>query len=175
MPLNLNAKKEIVEEVRAMAGVSSSVVVVNYRGLKVSELTQLRSKARAMGAVNVLIARNTLMIRGVQDTPFSCIQDACVGPSLFVFSQEDPGAGARLCKDFGKNREKFVIKALSVGGRLYAAQDLDTVARLPTREQALSMLLSVMKAPIAQFVRTLAEPAAKLVRTIDAVGEQKKG
>lgn len=173
MPLNLDAKKKIVADFRAIVEKATSAVIADYRGLTVSELNEFRVKARAMGGVYVQIVRNTLVKRAVEGTEFSCLQDACVGPSVFVFSQEDPGAGARLCKEFGKNRDKFSVKALSVGGQLYSANDLDAIASLPTRDQSLSMLLSVMKAPVAQFVRTLAEPCAKFVRTVAAVGDQK--
>ena len=91
------------------------------------------------------------------------------GPLILAFSKEDPGAAARVVKEFAKGNDKLVPTLVSLGGQVYPAADIDRVASLPTKAQALSMLLGVMKAPVTKFVRTLAEPAAKLVRTIDAI------
>jgi large subunit ribosomal protein L10 len=171
--LRLEDKKAIVAEVADVAGRALSAVAAEYRGLTVGELTELRAKARAAG-VYVRVVRNTLARRAVQDTPFSCMQEMLMGPLLLAFSKEDPGAAARLVRDFAKDHDKLVVKALSVGGKLLSAKDLEALANLPTRDQALATLLSVMLAPITQFVRTLAEPHAKMVRTVDAVRAQKQ-
>lgn len=173
MVLRLEDKKAIVAEVADVAGRALSAVAAEYRGLTVGELTELRAKARAAG-VYVRVVRNTLARRAVQDTPFSCMQEMLMGPLLLAFSKEDPGAAARLVRDFAKDHDKLVVKALSVGGKLLSAKDLEALANLPTRDQALATLLSVMLAPITQFVRTLAEPHAKMVRTVDAVRAQKQ-
>ncbi|HEV2614184.1 MAG TPA: 50S ribosomal protein L10 [Gammaproteobacteria bacterium] len=173
MVLRIEDKKAIVAEVAEVAGRSLSAVAAEYRGLTVSELTELRSNARKIG-VYMRVVRNTLARRALQDTPFSCMQDILVGPLLLAFSQEDPGAAARLIRDFAKDHDKLVVKALSVGGKLLAPKDLNALANLPTREQALATLMSVMLAPITQFVRTLAEPHAKLARTVAAVRDQKQ-
>lgn len=173
MPLNLDAKKEIVAQIRTIAETATSAVVADYRGLTVAQLHKFRVQARGLG-LNVHVVRNTLVRRAVEATEFSCIQEVCVGPSIFVFSQEDPGAAARLCREYAKNHEKFSVKGLSLGKTLLSPQHLEAVANLPTRDQAISLLMAVVKAPVAQFVRTLAEPHAKLVRTIAAVGHQKE-
>src|SRR5699024_9685718 len=95
------------------------------------------------------------------------------GPLLYAFSMEDPGAAARLVKDFSKENEKLVARLVAVGAELHDVSELERLASLPTRDQAIAMLMGVMKAPIEKFVRTLAEPHAKLVRTVAAVIDSK--
>ncbi|MDX2164460.1 MAG: 50S ribosomal protein L10 [Gammaproteobacteria bacterium] len=173
MVLRLEDKKAIVAEVAEVAGRSLSAVAAEYRGLTVSELTELRSSARKVG-VYMRVVRNTLARRALEGTEFSCMQEILVGPLVLAFSQEDPGAAARLIRDFAKEHEKLVVKALSIGGKLLSPKDISVLANLPTREQALATLMSVMVAPITQFVRTLAEPHAKFVRTVAAVRDKKQ-
>lgn len=172
MPLRLEDKKALVAEVNGVAAEALSVVGAEYRGLTVGQMTELRANARKSG-VYLRVVKNTLARRAVEGTEFECIQDALKGPLLLAFSQEDPGAAARLVKDFAKDNEKLVPTVVSVGGELLAAGDLERLASLPTREQALAMLLGVMQAPITKLVRTLAEPHAKLVRTVAAVKDAK--
>ena len=93
---------------------------------------------------------------------------------MLAFSKDDPGAAARVVKDFAKAHEKLVATLVSLGGQVLPGAELEKVASLPTREQALSMLLGVLKAPIQKFVRTLAEPPAKLARTLAAIRDQKQ-
>jgi large subunit ribosomal protein L10 len=171
--LRLEDKKVIVAEIANVASGAFSAVAAEYRGLTVEEMTELRSNARKSG-VYMRVVRNTLARRALADTEFSCMQEILVGPLVLAFSKEDPGSAARLMKEFAKNHEKLVVKALSVSGKLLSAKDLDMLANLPTRDQALALLLSVMKAPITQFVRTVREPYAKLVRAVDAVRRQKE-
>lgn len=173
MALRLEGKKEIVAEVAEIAKQSLSAVAASYAGLTVAQLTALRKSARQSG-VAVKVVRNTLARRAFQGTQFACMDEALVGPLILAFSQEDPGAAARLMKDFAKKFEKLEVRALSLDGKLLAAKDLNAVASLPTRDQAIALLMSVMKAPVVQFVRTLAEPHAKLVRTIAAIRDKKQ-
>lgn len=173
MVLRLEDKKAIVAEVADVAGRALSAVAAEYRGLTVSELTELRSTARKNG-VYIRVVRNTLARRALQDTPYACMQDILVGPLVLAFSQEDPGAAARLIRDFAKEHDKLVVKALSVGGKLLSPKDINALANLPTREQALATLMSVMLAAVTKFVRTLAEPHAKLTRTVAAVRDKKQ-
>jgi large subunit ribosomal protein L10 len=168
MGLRLEDKQAIVTEVQAVAQTAHSVVAAEYRGLTVSQLTGLRAKARQAG-VYMRVVKNTLARRAVTGTPYECIADSLKGPLILAFSKEDPGAAARVVKEFAKGNDKLVPTLVSLGGQVYPAADIDRVASLPTKAQALSMLLGVMKAPVTKFVRTLAEPAAKLVRTIDAI------
>ncbi len=173
MALNLEQKKAIVAEVAEVAVNAVSAVAAEYRGLSVTQTNQLRFKARDM-KVHIRVVRNTLAKRALANTAFECMQDALTGPLVLAFSKEDPSAAARLFKDFAKANEKFNIIALSIGGKLLHAKDLDAVASLPTKNEAIAQLMAVLKAPISQFVRTLAEPHAKLVRVVAAVRDQKQ-
>lgn len=173
MPLNLEGKKAIVEEVSQVAKDAVSLVGADYRGLSVTALTSLRSEA-AKNGVYLKVVRNTLAKRAVQDTDFSCVADKLVGPLILGFSLKEPGAAARIMRDFAKEHEKFEIKLVSLSGEAYGPESLDKVASLPTYEEALSMLMNVMLAPITKLVRTMAEPYSKLVRTVAAVKDQKQ-
>lgn len=172
MPLNLEDKRAIVSSVNAVASDALSAVVADYRGLTVSQMTELRGKARDTG-VYLKVIRNTLAKYAVRDTEFECLDDALVGPTLLAFSQEDPGSAARLVKDFAKENDALEVRALAVGGVAYGAQDIDILAKLPTRDEAISQLMSVMQAPVAKFVRTANEVPGKFVRTMAAVKDQK--
>jgi large subunit ribosomal protein L10 len=171
--LRLNDKKTIVAEVAAVAKQATSVVAASYSGLTVAQLTNLRKLSREAG-VHVRVVRNTLARRAFEGTKFACMDPALVGPLLLAFSKEDPGAAARVFRDFAKKVEKLQVKALSVDGALLAAKDLNRLANLPTRDEAIAQLMSVMQGPITKFVRTLVEPHGKLVRTIAAVRDQKQ-
>lgn len=173
MTLKLDDKKAIVAEVADVANQALSVVAADYRGLTSAEMTDLRAKARETG-VHLKIVRNTLARLAFTGTPYECLNDSLVGPVILAFADEDPGATARLMRDFGKEHDQLNVKSLSLGGKALDAQQLEAVANLPTRDQALAQLLSVMQAPIAKFVRTLAEPHAKLVRTLAAVRDKKQ-
>ena len=146
MALNLEQKKEVVAELANVAAKAHSLVAAEYAGLTVGQLTELRAKARQSG-VYLKVAKNTLVSRAVQGTEFECVKDALVGPMLYAFSQEDPGAAGRLIKDFAKANERLKTKLVAIGGQMYPASHVDRLASLPTRDQALAMLLGVMKAP----------------------------
>lgn len=173
MALNLEDKKAIVAEVNETAASALSLVIADSRGCTVEEMTSLRKQAREAN-VYVRVVRNTLAKRAVSGTEFECADEAFVGPSLLAFSMEDPGAAARIFKDFAKEHDSFEVRALAVSGQLMGAEQLDVLAKLPTREQALSMLMSVMQAPVAKLVRTVNEVPGKLVRTVAAVRDQKQ-
>ena len=173
MPLNLEGKKALVEEVSAVAAKALSVVAAEYRGLTVTQMTDLRSKARASG-VYMRVVKNTLARKALVGTSFEIIGPKLKGPLVLAFSKDDPGAAARVVKDFAKAHDKFVPTLVSLGGQLLSAKDLDKVASLPTKEQAIAQLMGLLKAPIQKLVGTLAAPQAKLVRTIAAVRDQKQ-
>ena len=172
MALSLADKKQIVSEVAAVAESAHSAVAAEYRGLTVEEMTDLRVKAR-QGGVYLRVVKNTLARRAFEGTEFECMSDQLVGPLVLAFSQEDPGSAARLIKDFAKEHSKLEVKVLAVGGEVLAASDLDRLASLPTRDQAISMLMAVMRAPLDKFARTLNEVPGKLVRTVAAVRDAK--
>lgn len=173
MPLNLNDKKAIVAEVSEVASQSISLVVADYRGVNVPDMTELRSKAREAG-VYLKVVRNTLARRALQGTPFECVEGVLVGPIICGFAQNEPGAAAKLFKEFGKSNNALEVKALVVGGEYYEADKLDMVASLPTKQEALSMLARTLMAPVTNLARTLAEPATKLARALDAYQQSKE-
>ena len=155
MALNLDSKKAVVEEVAQYAAKAHSAVAAEYRGLTVTELTVLRKTARETG-VYLRVIKNTLAKRAIAGTEFECMQDALVGPLLIAFSMEDPGCAARLISDFAKTHDKLITKVVAIGGQSYDASELARLARLPTRNQGISLLMSVMKAPVEKLARTLA-------------------
>jgi large subunit ribosomal protein L10 len=171
MALRLEDKKAFVKEVNAVAGESLSAVAAEYRGLTVAEMTELRRDARNAG-VYLRVVKNTLARRAVQGTDFECMQDTLKGPLLLAFAKEDPGAAARVIKDFAKEHDVLQAVSLSIGGQLLPGSDLGKLADLPTLDQARGMLLGVMMAPMSKLVRTLAEPPAMLARTMSARASQ---
>jgi large subunit ribosomal protein L10 len=173
MALNLEDKKALVAEVNAVAATALSVVAAEFRGLTVSQMTELRSKARTAG-VYVRVVKNSLARKAMAGTSFECMSPILKGPLVLAFSKDDPGAAARVVKAFAKDNDKLVTTAVSLGGQLLAASALEKVASLPTREQALAALMGVMKAPIQKLAATLAAAPSKLVRTLAAVRDQKQ-
>jgi large subunit ribosomal protein L10 len=173
MTLKLNDKKEIVAEVAEVASKAVSVVAADYRGLTASQMTKLRANART-AKVSLRIVRNTLARIALTGTDFECLNSSLTGPILLAFSSDEPGATAKLMRDFAKENNKLDVRAISLGGQLYDKSHLDSVAKLPTKDEAIARLMSVMQAPIAKLVRTMAEPHAKLVRTIAAIRDTKQ-
>ena len=157
MALNLSQKQAVVAELTDVAAKAHSLVAAEYAGLTVAQMTAMRKKARETG-VYLRVVKNTLASRAVVGTEYECIQDALVGPLLYAFSTDDPGAAGRLIKEFAKGNDKLQAKVVSMGGKLLA--DLDVLATLPTRDQALSMLLSL-----------LAEPATRVARALKAIAD----
>ncbi|MGH8503104.1 MAG: 50S ribosomal protein L10 [Gammaproteobacteria bacterium] len=173
MALSLAEKQQIVSEVAAVAATAHSAVAAEYRGLTVETLTELRARARSE-QVYLRVVKNTLARRAVAGTAFECMQSGFTGPLILAFSREDPGAAARLVKDFASQHDQLRTRLVAVGGQLMDASALERLASLPTREQALSQLLAVMQAPMAKLVGILAAPHAKLVRTLAALRDRKQ-
>ena len=173
MALSLEEKKAVVAEVSEVAASAHSAVAAEYIGLDVEKMTQLRAKARE-SAVYMRVVKNSLERRALEGTNFECMNDALTGPLILAFSQEDPGAAARVISDFTKENDKLVVKLVSIGGKLLAPGDIKRLANMPTKEQAISMLMSVMNAPVTKLARTLNEVPGKLVRAVAAVRDQKQ-
>ena len=173
MTLSLEEKQAIVAEVAEVAAKAHSAVCAEYAGLTSNQMNTLRKEART-GGVYLRVIKNTLARRAVKGTEYEGMAEVIKGPMVLAFSQEDPGAAARVIKAFAKDHEKLVVKALSIGGKVLGPADLERLASLPTKDQAISMLMSVMQAPIAKLARTLNEIPGKMVRTVAAIGEQKK-
>ena len=172
MALNLEQKKAVVAEVSQIAAGAHSAVAAEYRGLTVDEMTELRKKARESG-VYLRVVKNNLAKRAVEGTEFECMSTGMVGPLIYAFSQEDPGSAARLVRDFSKDHDLLSVRLIAIGGQLLEPGDLKRLADLPTRDEAISMLMAVMKAPLDKFARTLNEVPGKLVRTLAAVKDSK--
>ncbi len=168
MALTLTEKKAVVSEVADMASRAHAVVAAQYRGLTVGQLTELRANARANG-VYLRVVKNSLARLAIQDTEFECMQDGLKGPLMLAFSIDDPSSAARVLRDYAKENDKLILSFGAIGGQTLEASELSKLADMPTYDQAISMLMSVMQAPIGKFVRTLNEVPAKLVRTVEAV------
>ena len=173
MPIGLKEKQAIVAEVNDTASKALSAVIADYRGVSVDSMTSLRKRARDVG-VQVRVIRNTLAKRAFEGTDFECMSEVLLGPNVIAFSIEDPGAAARVCKDFAKTNDKFEIRALSVGGKLLPADQIDALAKLPTRDQAISLLMMVMLEPVAKLAKTFNDVPAKVTRVVAAVRDQKQ-
>ena len=173
MALNLEAKKALVAEVAEVAAHAQAVVAAEYRGLTVAQMTELRAKARRQG-VYMRVVKNTLARKALAGTMFAAVGPKLKGPLVLAFSKDDPGAAARVVKDFARAHGKLVATLVALGGQVLPGAELEKVAGLPTREQALAMLLGVLKAPITKLVGTLAAPAGKLARTVAAIRDQKQ-
>ena len=174
MPLSLDEKKAVVAEVANVASSAHSAVAADYRGLTVHEMTALRQKARAQN-VYLKVVKNTLASRAVEGTDFECMSEGLTGPLMLAFSTEDPGSAARVIKEYAKSASRLEVRAVAIGGHVYGPAELDRVASLPTRDEALAQLAGTLRAPLDKFARTLNEVPGKLVRTVEAVRAQKAG
>ena len=172
MSLNLEGKKEVVAEVSARVATAQAIVLAEYRGLPVEDITNLRKQARASG-VYLRVLKNTLARRAVQGTPFEKLADQMVGPLAYGIS-DDPVAAAKVLHGYAKKNDKLVIKGGALPGQVMSAKEVGSLATMPGREQLLAMLLGTMQAPIAKFVQTLNEVPSKFVRTVAAVRDQKE-
>ncbi len=170
MSLNLEEKKAVVAEVSAQVAGAQTVVVAEYRGITVEDMTKLRAKARKEG-VYLRVLKNTLVRRAIADTPFAGIADQLVGPLAYGISR-DPVAAAKVMHEFAKGNEKFVVKAGAMPNFVMSAKDVGNLASMPSREELLAKLLGTMQAPVAQFVRTLNEVPTKFVRGLAAVRDK---
>ena len=171
--LTKDQKVTIVAEVAIIARNAQSAIAAEYRGLTVEQMTKLRHEARNAG-VYLKVVKNTLARRALTDTGYACMSDSLKGPLVLAFSKEEPAAAARIVRDFAKDNEKLVVKALALNGKLLSPGDLIALATMPTRDEALSRLLAVMKAPVEKLARTIKAPADKLVRTMAALRDQKQ-
>ena len=171
--LSKEQKEAIVAEVAIIARNAQSAVAAEYRGLTVEQMTKLRHEARNAG-VYLKVVKNPLARRALTDTGYACMSDSLRGPLVLAFSKEEPAAAARVVRDFAKDNEKLVVKALALNGKLLSPGDLLALATMPTRDEALSRLLAVMKAPVEKLARTIKAPADKLVRTMAALRDQKQ-
>ena len=172
MGLNLDEKKAVVAEVSAEVAKAQAIIVAEYRGLEVGNMTNLRREARKAG-VYLRVLKNTLARRAVEGTSFAGLSEHMVGPLVYGISP-DPVATAKVLNDFAKSNEKLVIKAGAMPNAVISATEVKALASMPSREELLSKLLGTMQAPVAQFVRTLNEVPARFVRAVAAVRDKKE-
>ncbi len=172
MSLNLEEKKAVVAEVSEQVSKAQAIVLAEYRGLEVGDMTKLRAQARKSG-IYLRVLKNTLVRRAVDGTPFSGLAGNMVGPLVFGIST-DPVAAAKVLSDFAKTNDKFVITAGALPNQVMDAKGIQALASLPSRDELLAKLLGTMQAPVATFVRTLNEVPSSLVRALAAVRDQKQ-
>ncbi len=171
--LTLEDKKAIVRSVAETASAAQSALAAEYSGLTVDEMTELRVKAREAG-VSVRVVKNTLARRAMSDTEFALMADALTGPLVLAFSMDDPASAARVLTDYAKEHKQLVIRAVALPGQMLRPEDAQSLAKMPTKDEAISMLMSVMRAPTQKLVQTLNEVPGKLVRTVAAVRDSKE-
>jgi large subunit ribosomal protein L10 len=171
LSLNLEQKKAVVVEVSEQVSTAQAIIVAEYRGLQVGEMTELRAQARKSG-VYLRVLKNTLVRRAVEGTPFSGLANEMVGPLVFGISS-DPVSAAKVLSDFAKANDKFIIKAGAMPNQVMDVNAVQALASLPSRDELLAKLLGTMQAPVAKFVRTLNEVPTKFVRGLAAVRDQK--
>lgn len=171
MSLNLEQKKAVVAEVSAQLKGAQAALVAEYRGLTVAQMTELRSKARK-SEIYLRVVKNTLARRAVAGSQFECLTDSFTGPLAFAIAK-DPVAAAKVLSDFAKDNDKLLIRAGAMGGKLMSIQQVQALAKLPSREQLLATLAGTLQAPIVKFARTLNEVPSKFVRALAAVRDAK--
>lgn len=155
MALNLDSKKVVVKEVAQYAAKAFSAVAAEYRGLTVTELTEMRKTAREIG-VYLRVVKNSLAKKAVAGTQFECMQESLTGPLILAFSMEEAGSAARLISDFVKTNDKLIPRIIAFDGKVHGESELVRLASLPTRDQGISLIMAVMKAPVGKLARTLA-------------------
>ena len=170
--LNRSEKAVVIEEVSAQVAAAKSIVLAQYRGLEVGDITGLRAQARKNG-VYLRVLKNSLARRAVVDSPFAGLADQMVGPLIYGISV-DPVAAAKVISDFAKTNDKLVVMGGSLPNSVFDAAGVKALATMPSREELLAKLLGTMQAPIAQFVRTLNEVPTKFARALAAVRDQKE-
>lgn len=173
MTLRLEDKQAIVAELHEVASQALSLVVVNARGVSVTDMVKIRAEARASN-VYMQVVKNTLIARAVADTSFSVLTDALQGPSLLAFALDSPGIAARICKKYASELDHFNVSMLVLDGELLEASRLEAVASLPTQEEGLALVMGTLQAPIAKLARTSNEIIGKFVRTLAAYRDQQQ-
>jgi large subunit ribosomal protein L10 len=173
LALRFSEKEAIVAEVAEVAKGAYSAIGAEYRGLTVGQMTSLRVEARKAD-VYVRVVKNTLARRALEGTDFACMGEALTGPLVLAFSKADPGSAARVAEAFAKQNEHFKVRLVAIGGKLLGPEDLSKVAKMPTYEEAISLFMATMKAPVQKLAATLNEVPGKLVRTIAAIRDAKE-
>ena len=172
--LNLEQKKAMVSEITRIANQAVSVVAANYRGLTVSEMSELRKSARE-AHVCVRVYRNTLTRRSFKKTTYACLEKVLIGPIVLFFSQEEPSVSARLIEKFIREHKHLEVKGLVLDGKFFPAEKLKVIALLPSYQEAISQLVAFLLVPLMNLIYILNEPIAQITRVMvkRAVRDQK--
>ncbi len=173
MALNIEDKKRIVEEVAAIAADAKSAIAIDYHGIAANRMTDLRKQAREQ-SVRIRVIKNSLARRALADTPFACMNEHLSGPMMVAFSLDDPAAAARIIHSLVKEIKDIEVKLISLDGELHDISKLKKLAELPTYDQAVSLMMAVMKAAIEKLLRTIKAPVVQVVRVVAATREQKE-
>lgn len=153
MGLNLDEKKAVVDEVSAQVVKAQTIVLAEYSGIEVGDLTRLRAQARKSG-VYLRVLKNTLVRRAVAGSPFAALAEQMSGPLIYSISA-DPVAAAKVLNDFAKTNDKLILKAGAYAGKVLDKAAVQALASIPSREELLAKLLGVMKAPVSGFACAL--------------------
>ena len=173
MPLRIEDKQRLVQELNAIASSSIAGAVADFSGLNVTEITELRTKARESG-VYLKVVKNTLSKRAFSDTSFECLTENLKGPIIIALSKDDLASPARLFKDFSKDYQQLKTVSLAIDGNAFPASDLERIAQLPTQQEAYSIIVRLLQAPIEKAVRTLKEIPTKFTRITVALKDNKE-
>ena len=166
-------KQQTVEELREKFEAAQAVFVTHYRGLTVAQMNELRRAMDKQGA-SYRVAKNTLVKRALEGLDAAVVSDELTGPTGFVFVNEDPAATAKTLCDFAKDNDKLEIKCGALGASMLSADDITALSKLPSRDQMLSMLLSVLEGPTRNLVGVLAAVPRSMVQVLGAIEEEKK-
>ena len=173
MPLSIEEKQNLVEELNEIASSSIAGAIADYSGLNVSEITELRTQARESG-VYLKVVKNTLSKRAFSDTGFECLNENLKGPIIIALSKDNLASPARLFKNFSKDYEQLKTVSLAIDGNIFPASELDRIAKLPTQQEAYTIIARLLQAPIEKAVRTLKEIPTKFTRMAVAVKDNKE-
>ena len=170
----LQGKKQVVEEIKEKVNKAQTVVVVDYRGLNVEEITELRKKYREAG-VEYKVYKNTMMRFAFKDTGFEEFNQFLTGPNAVAFGYDDPVQAAKISHEFAKDHEKFEVKAGIVDGKIIDLEEIKELASLPSREVLIAKVLGGFNAPITGFVNVLQGNIRNLVYALNAIKEKQEG
>ena len=172
MSLNLEAKKNLVKEVSEVLTNAETILTADYRGLTANQLNEFRKISRHPG-IYIKVVKNNMLKMALKDSEFSVLSDKIVGPRILAVSNDSPGEFAKLIKAFIDNNENIELKSLAYKGKELDISEIKKLASLPTYDEAIAMLMSVMQAPLQKLMATMNAVPTKIVRTLDAIKQSK--
>lgn len=169
----IEAKKQVVEEIKEKVNKAQSVVLVDYRGLNVEEITELRKRYREAG-VDYKVYKNTLMRFAFKDAGYEEFNKFLTGPNAVAFGYEDPVAPAKITNEFVKDHKNLDIKSGIVDGKIISLDEITELAELPSREVLVAKVLGGLNGPITGFVNVLQGNIRNLVCALNAIKEKQE-